>query len=258
MQGFLFRAWDIELSGIHWGQSHEQYNTSGHCSVKRLYDIGSGKDVVRKIGSQSTLHLSRFQPAVTANSAQWNNDHAQRKKASWRVNHQYFSKLPNATVRNEMQKMPPRKNAMITTTRRVLGRLPRRFFTSNSRCRGFGVTVHRGGRPSIWSEYPDVIDKQEGRWRTLASQANLCADNKNSIRIVYDYWLAVETMQGVPACSSMLWLHQRRWSLQLHHLLGRCYSTIKDLHASSKLRNMALVAHIGNSTFFCLERAHDL
>ncbi len=40
-----------------------------------------------------------------------------------------------------------------------------------------------------------------------------------------------------------------RRSLQLHHtLLGRCYST-KRPQASSKLRNMALVAHIGNLTF---------
>jgi len=73
--------------------------------------------------AQSTLHFSRFHPAVTANSPQWNPDQAAIKKPSWYEFHQE-PKPPRKKVNNPKENVHPRIKEIVEAVSGVLGSVP--------------------------------------------------------------------------------------------------------------------------------------
>ena len=66
------------------------------------------------------LHFSRFHPAVTANSPQWNPDQAATKKPSWYEFHQ-DPKPPRKKVSIPSEKAHPRMKDIVEAVSGVLG-----------------------------------------------------------------------------------------------------------------------------------------
>ena len=70
--------------------------------------------------AQSTLHFSRFHPAVTANSPQWKPDQAATKKPIWYEFHQE-PKPPRKNVNAPKENAHPKMKDIVEAVSGVLG-----------------------------------------------------------------------------------------------------------------------------------------
>jgi len=92
---------------------------------QECYGVSASGEQGRSSGAytQSILHFSRFQPAVTANSPQWNPDQAATKKPSWYEFHQE-PKPPRRKVNTPRENAHPRTKEIVDAVSGVLGSVP--------------------------------------------------------------------------------------------------------------------------------------
>ena len=102
---------------------HDEVETAVRQQERYRVSAPRGESRSSKSYAQSTLHFSRFHPAVTANSPQWNPDQAATKKPSWYEFHQE-PKPPRKKVNTPNEKAHPRMKEIVEAVSGVFGSPP--------------------------------------------------------------------------------------------------------------------------------------